>query len=119
MFELFINWNSPIVLVEGVFDAIAVKRNAIPIMGKNIQNNLMKKIIQNSVSKIYIALDKDAMDYSIEYCIKFIDAGKKVFLIDLQDKDPSVMGFNEFTKLIQEAQPLTEYSLMERRLELI
>ena len=29
-FELFINWDEPIVLCEGVFDAIAIKRNAIP-----------------------------------------------------------------------------------------
>jgi hypothetical protein len=36
-FELFINWNVPIILCEGVFDAIAIKRNAIPLLGKTIQ----------------------------------------------------------------------------------
>ena len=33
-FEMFINWNEPIVLVEGVFDAIAIRNNAIPLLGK-------------------------------------------------------------------------------------
>ena len=32
MFENQINWNEPITLVEGVFDAMAVKRNSIPIL---------------------------------------------------------------------------------------
>jgi len=33
-FEMFINWNSPLVLCEGPFDAITIKRNAIPLLGK-------------------------------------------------------------------------------------
>lgn len=119
MFELFINWNSPVILVEGCFDAIAVKRNVIPIMGKNIQNNLMKKLIQQSVKKIYVCLDNDALDYALEYCQTFMNEGKKVYLIELKDKDPSKIGFSEFTNLIHNANPLTEYSLMERKLQLI
>ena len=39
-FEMFINWSSPLVLCEGPFDAIAIKRNAIPLLGKNIQSSL-------------------------------------------------------------------------------
>ena len=27
--------------------------------------------------------------------------GKEVYLVDMQDKDPSEMGFENFTKLIQ------------------
>ena len=38
-FELFINWSSPLILCEGAFDALAIKRNAIPLLGKNIQSN--------------------------------------------------------------------------------
>jgi hypothetical protein len=38
-FENMINWNVPIVLCEGAFDAIAIKRNAIPLFGKNISKN--------------------------------------------------------------------------------
>ena len=60
-FELFINWKLPLVLCEGPFDAIAIKRNAIPLLGNNIQSNLMKKIVTSTVEKIYIALDNDAL----------------------------------------------------------
>jgi DNA primase len=38
-FDLFINWNEPIVLCEGVFDAIAIRRNAIPLLVKPYQNH--------------------------------------------------------------------------------
>ncbi|NQX84287.1 MAG: hypothetical protein HRS57_03760, partial [Mycoplasmataceae bacterium] len=48
-FDLFINWDEPIVLCEGVFDAIAIKRNAIPLFGKTILSILMKKIYDNKV----------------------------------------------------------------------
>jgi len=44
-FELFINWNIPIILCEGPFDALAIKRNVIPLLGKNIQQNLRKKLV--------------------------------------------------------------------------
>jgi hypothetical protein len=42
-FELFINWDLPIILCEGPFDAMAIKRNAIPLFGKNIQSILNEK----------------------------------------------------------------------------
>lgn len=50
--EHFINWNVPITLCEGMFDAITIKRNVIPLLGKTIQKSLMLKIINSSVEKI-------------------------------------------------------------------
>ena len=118
-FELFINWNIPLILCEGPFDAIAIKRNAIPLLGKNIQQNLMKKIVTSVVEKIYIALDTDAMKQAIRFAEYFINQGKEVYLVDLKGKDPSEMGFENFTKLIQQTFPLDQYGLMERKLQLV
>ena len=58
---------STYILCEGLFDAIAIKRNAIPLLGKNIQNNLMKKIVTSVVDKIYIALDRDAIKQALSF----------------------------------------------------
>ena len=116
--EHLINWNIPIVICEGLFDAIAIKRNAIPLLGKNIQSNLMKRIVTSVVDKIYIALDKDAIKQALRFCENLMAEGKEVYLVDLQDKDPSEMGFKNFTKLIQNTVPLTYYDLMERKLAL-
>ena len=114
--EHLINWKVPVILCEGLFDAIAIKRKAIPLLGKNIQNNLMKKLVTSLVNKIYIALDRDAIKQALKFCEKLMAEGKEVYLVDLQDKDPSEMGFSNFTKLIQKTQPLTYSNLMEKKL---
>ena len=42
--------------------------------------------------------------------------GKEVYFVDMQDKDPSEMGFENFTKLIQTTTPMTYSSLLEHKL---
>lgn len=115
-FENMINWNMPIVLVEGVFDAIAVRRNAVPLLGKSISKALLKKIITSKVEDIYIALDRDAFKKAIEHAEMLLNMGKKVYLIDLQDKDPSTIGFIKFTEIIQQAEELTLGTLLRYKL---
>ena len=118
-FEMFINWDLPLVLCEGPFDAIAIKRNAIPLLGNNLQSTLMKKIVTSTVKKIYIALDTDARKQALYFAEQFINEGKEVYLVELEGKDPSEMGFSQFTNLIQRTFPLTQYDLMEKKLQLI
>jgi DNA primase len=117
-FELFINWDLPFILCEGPFDAIAIKRNAIPLLGKNIQSKLMRKIVKSSVDKIYIALDKDAQKQALSFCEQLMNEGKEVYLVDMQDKDPSEMGFKNFIDTISDSLPLTFSGLLEKRLYL-
>ena len=116
--EYFINWNIPVILCEGIFDAIAIKRNAIPLLGKSIQSSLMKKLIVSAVDKIYIALDSDALKQALRFCEKLMAEGKEIYLVDLQDKDPAELGFANFTKLIQNTFPLTYSQLLSKKLAL-
>jgi DNA primase len=118
-FELFVNWDLPIILCEGPFDAMTIKRNAIPLFGKNIQPSLMKRLVESKVQKIYIALDNDAVKQALGFCEQLLDIGKEVYLVELQGKDPSELGFENFTKLIQTVTPLTQYKLMEKKLSMI
>ena len=117
-FENLINWNQPIILCEGVFDAMAIRRNAIPILGKSISTSLYKKIITSTVKDIYIALDTDARDKALEIGEKFLNQGKRVFLVNLPDKDPSEMGFKAFTQHIQSAEELDLSGIMMHKLNL-
>ena len=118
-FENLINWNQPIVLCEGAFDAIAIRRNAVPILGKNISDALMKKIITSSAQDIYIALDQDAQKDALQISEKLLNLGKRVFLVDLKQKDPSEMGFKAFTRLIQSAVELDLSGLMLHKINAI
>ncbi len=120
-FELFINWNVPVILCEGMFDAISIKRNVIPLLGKNIQSELMKKLLQSNVQKIYIALDMDkwGSQASLKHCENLINEGKEVYLVDLGKKDPSELGTEEFINLLQTTLPLSYGDLMNKKLELI
>ena len=117
-FENLINWNAPIILCEGVFDAIAIRRNAIPILGKSVSKELYKKIITSNVKDIYIALDNDAKDRALQIAEQFLNNGKRVFIVEMKDKDPSEMGFRTFTKHIQSAEELDLSRLMLHKLDL-
>lgn len=117
-FENMINWNVPIVLCEGAFDAIAIKRNAIPLFGKNISKKLMQKLVTSEVKKVYLALDKDAIKSTFKIAEQLLKAGKKLFVVDLDDKDPADMGFALFTNKIQQSQPFTFSSLLNLKLSL-
>ena len=115
-FELFINWDEPIVLCEGVFDAIAIKRNVIPLFGKTIPKKLMKEIFEKRVRKIYILLDSDAYWDSIKMTDVLMRNGIDVKMVRLQDKDPSDMGFNKVTNLIKDSQTTSFSDLIRMKL---
>ena len=68
---------------------MAIKRNVIPLLGKNIQDKLKKKLVTSQVQKIYIALDKDAIKQALSFCEDLLNEGKEVYLVELKDKDPS------------------------------
>ena len=48
-----------------------------------------------------------------------MNEGKEVYLVNLEDKDPSEMGFENFINLIQHTIPLTFSSLFEKKLQLV
>ena len=117
-FENLINWNAPIVICEGVFDAMAIRRNAIPLLGKNMAQSLYKKILMSSTSDVYVALDSDARNRALQISEKLLNQGKRVYLVEMKEKDPSEMGFTSFTEHIQSAQELDLSSLMVHKLDL-
>ncbi len=49
---------------------------------------------------------------------QLLNQGKRVYLINLPDKDPSEMGFRAFTELVQQAEELDLSNLMLHKLDL-
>ena len=97
--ELMINWNEPITLVEGVFDAINAE-NSVPLLGStlNTYSKLFKAILTHS-KQIYVALDKDAEKKALSIVNALISHGVKVHKIDTSDyEDVGEMTKEEFDK---------------------
>ena len=98
-FELFVNWEEPILLVEGALDAITSKVNSIPLFGKTIMNNLKRKILEKKVKTLYVALDNDAVKDSMKIVEELMNEGIKVHMIKLTEKDPNDIGYEKFTDI--------------------
>jgi DNA primase len=116
-FENLINWEVPIILCEGAFDAITIKRNAIPLYGKTLSKQLYKRLLHNDIKTIYLALDNDALKSTLKIAGDLLHSGKEIYVIQLDGKDPSDIGFEHFTNLIQKAQPFTFSDLFSLKLE--
>jgi DNA primase len=115
-FELHINWDMPIILVEGAFDAIAIKRNAIPLFGKTISNTLKKRIVERNVKTIYICLDQDAKKQALETCDYFMANGIDVYLVDIPNSDPSELGYKKIHDILDSTCRLNGEQLMQEKL---
>jgi DNA primase len=118
-FELYINWDAPIILVEGMFDALTIKRNVIPLFGKVIHGKLMEKLVKSSVDRIYIALDNDARRDALKQAEMLISYGKEVYLVEMEGKDANEIGFEQFLNTLEKTTPLNLQSLIEKKLQLI
>ena len=73
--ELSVDWDEPIVLVEGVFDAIVAGENSIPILGSTLrkESKLFQALAIND-AQVYMALDDDAQkksNYMIQSMLKY------------------------------------------------
>tara|TARA_B100000424_G_scaffold254356_1_gene232330 strand:- start:578 stop:1498 length:921 start_codon:yes stop_codon:yes gene_type:complete len=115
-FDLFVNWDEPIILCEGVFDAMAFKRNAIPLFGKNVMKKLHKKIIESQVKTLYLALDNDAKSDAIKISDTFVNEGIDVKLVMLKDKDPSEIGFKGLLSYLKDTESTNFSRLLKYKL---
>jgi len=117
MFENQINWNEPITLVEGVFDAMAVKRNAIPLLGKFVPKTLNDSIYEKQVKSINILLDEDAQDQALKYTMQFQNQGINTKNIKPTDKDASDMGFTEVNNKLKESKETGFVDIISQKLK--
>ena len=111
--ELYMDWDEPVTLVEGVFDAVVAGDNSIPLLGSTLREDskLFQAIVLNDVP-VYLGLDPDAdkktrhmiksmLKYDIEvYKINLdgcedIGSMAKHDFIDRRD-DATIIDYDEF-----------------------
>lgn len=117
-FELYINWKLPVYLVEGMFDAMAVKFNALPLLGKTLSEEIKKKILQEKPPAIYIALDADAKRDALRIVKSIRNIGIPVYFVNINQKDPSEMGNYKFFNEIKHTELCSPEDLLKMELSL-
>ena len=98
--ELMVEWDSDIVVVEGVFDAIIAGSNSIPLLGSQLreQSKLFQKII-NHGSRVLLALDPDVEKKSAKMIKKMLTYGVEVAKIEIKPySDVGEMTKEEFQR---------------------
>jgi DNA primase len=101
-FELLVNWGKDINICEGVFDAMTVGENSIPIFGKFLPKKLRLKIKEKSVKRVNIILDNDARKEALELCENLMSEGIDVYMIEIPEgTDPNEMGSEKIKNIIQ------------------
>jgi len=97
--ELLVNWKEPVILVEGVFDALKAE-NSIPLLGStlNSHSKLFRALLTHS-KKLYIALDQDAENKALNIINLLVSHGVEIYKIDASDyEDVGEMTKEEFEK---------------------
>jgi hypothetical protein len=102
-----VDWDEPIVLVEGVFDAIKAGQNAIPILGSTLrEKSRLFQAIAIHDTPVYMALDHDA-EKKAEWIMKsLLRYDLEVFKIPIDDEDVGEMSGEEFSQRFQSAEPV-------------
>lgn len=98
MFQNLINWKFPVVLVQGIFDAMTVNFNAIPLMGKIVSQTLAQRLSYYDAD-IYLCLDKDAKQHQYQTMKKLHKIGlNNLHYMNITEKDANEMGRVGFWK---------------------
>lgn len=96
--ELYLDWESDIILVEGVFDAIRANNfgSAIPLLGSTlrVESKLFQEIYKHK-PRVYLALDDDAQR-------KTSDIAKKLRSCDIETYIISTKDYEDIAEMEQE-----------------
>ena len=107
-FDSHINWSWPIVLCEGVFDAMAIKTNAIPLLGKRLPAPLRERLWSAPADRVYVVLDADAKRDGYQMCRDLRALLKEPYFVDLPYGDPASLGYDKTWACIKSAEKFSD-----------
>ena len=96
---------------------MAVKRNAIPLLGKFVPKRLMENIFTNGVKEIKILLDNDAQEQALRYVSFFNKQNITTKNIQPDNKDASDMGFKEVNKKLKNSKETDFSDIISQKLK--
>ena len=103
--ENLIDWSKPLVLVEGVFDAVKVRKNVVCMLGSWIDEGflLFREIVKNK-TPVILAPDPDARKKSQKIAKNLLTYCIDVKITNNLDKDFGEMTHEEAERYIDNAQ---------------
>jgi len=121
--DLFITWERPIILHEGIFDALSVRKNSIPVLGCSLSENsqLFRKILHYK-PEIILWFDNDeaGREGTIKAAKLLMKWGIETYFIDYNKtskKDPGEMDKKEINFLLKNKKKFTEFELLKKVFE--
>jgi len=111
--DLLIDWDSPITIVEGVFDTFKAD-NAVPLLGStlNYKSRLFQKIVTHKPD-IYMALDSDAREKSLNIANMLLKYDVKVWNIDTNSiEDVGAITKEIFADLKKESITINDQNIL-------
>jgi len=120
--ELMVDWDEPVVIVEGAFDALVAGSQAIPVLGSTLrpQSRLFQALAMND-TPVYIGLDADAEKKASWMIKKMIEYDMEVYRIDTSAvEDIGSMTPRQFENAKDRAQPIDpDYFFFDKLLNAI
>jgi len=113
--HLYIDWDSDIIIVEGVFDAMVAGANSVPILGSVLKENskLFQEIVKHDAT-VYVALDPDAERKALKLIKQLLEYGIELYKVDIHPySDVGEMFKDEFSKRKAQAIPMTENNYLK------
>ena len=110
--EHLIDWKQPLVLVEGVFDAIKSIENTVPVLGSWIDEShyIFQKIVKNN-TPVILGMDPDAIPKTMKIAKNLASFGIDVKICNHKEKDFGDMTKEEVKFYIQNAK---KYEISDR-----
>ena len=75
-----------------------------------MDNELLKRLVEHKVKKLYLILDADAQKDSMKIVDKLKSYQIDVNMIILKDKDPSELGFEKTNNMIKQTKDSLSFS---------
>lgn len=119
--EIDIDWKSPVVLVEGVFDAMKCPENTVPVLGStvSVRSRLFKKLMKNQCETI-VSFDPDLKEKAFLLANNLYEAGCKVKICFApQNHDLGSLSKSQNLDIIKNAKIYTPYARLEHKINLI
>jgi len=115
-FENMINFELPVCLVEGAFDAITMRFNTVPKYGKFISQCLKERLL--NVPELIFCPDGDAIKECLVDVKYFLNMGVPCKLVMLENgQDPNSVGHAKMWELVDKTGYVTNMDLLKIQLQ--